>query len=235
MNKRKNRITAILNAVTFAEAGEHDKAIEFLGESPSSLAASQTTAPDQAPQQTRQCISLRDIIERGLAAITFAEAGETATAEEFMVSTERRKTVLLAIEGDTANPAAVDYALSVCERLQAQLDVLLVGERKGRAHELAIEHPEACVDASQLQHLAEKVERSSIPIRVTAVSGPVSQELSDYTRQHKEVGFVVMDSAMAHSDPSEAKRWTRLVDKLSQRIGIPLVTVRQRAHAEALS
>ncbi len=235
MSKRKDRITAILNAVTFAEAGEHDKAMEFLGESPSGLAANRTTAPDQALHQTRPCISLRDIIERGLAAITFAEAGETATAEEFLKSSERRKTVLLAIEGDTANPAAVDYALSVCERLQAQLDVLLVGERRGRAHEPAIEHPDACVDVSRLQHLAEKVERSTIPIRVTAVSGLVSQELPGYTKQHKEVGFVVMDSAMAHSDPSEARRWTRLVDKLSRRIDIPLVTVRQHDPLGALS
>ena len=227
MNEPKDRIPVIPDAVTFNGDREHDGEIEVLDESERCLKPNGDTDLGSPQHQAAKRSGWRDIIQRAMAAITFAEAGEPVTAGEFLRGTEKRKTVLLAIEGDSPDPSTVDYALSVCERLQAKLDVLLVGPC-----EPTWDHINGCSDASEL-HIVEKIEGSTTPIRVTAVSGPLSQELLDYTKRHKEVGFVVIDSAMARSDSSEARRWTRLADKLSRRIEIPLVTVRQRAPLES--
>ncbi len=236
MNEPKNRIPVTPDAVTVDGTGEHDREVEVLDESERCPTPNEAADLGSLPHRTAKRGGLRDLIQRAMAAITFAEAGEPATAAEFWRSAEKRRTVLLAIEGDTPAPSTVDYALSVCERLQAKLDVLLVGDDpKRRPNELEGGPMDGRSGTSELQHLVERMKRSPIPIRVTTVSGPVSEELLNYTKRHKEVEFVVIDSAVARSDPSEAKRWARLVDKLSRRIGIPLVTVRQRSSLESCS
>ena len=65
----RKRLEDLMNAVSFAEANEHDTALSFVG-----------------AKATRKKVSLDDM----MTAITFAEAGLPDTAREFLPVTDRK-------------------------------------------------------------------------------------------------------------------------------------------------
>ena len=66
----RKRLEDLMNAVSFAEANEHDTALSFVG-----------------AKATRKKVSLDDM----MTAITFAEAGLDDTAREFLQVTRRKR------------------------------------------------------------------------------------------------------------------------------------------------
>ena len=68
-------------------------------------------------------------VEDMLAAVSFAEEGESETARSLMKDGRR---VLLALKQGRIDPATVKYAVNTSKRIGAGLDVLYVGARKGR-------------------------------------------------------------------------------------------------------
>jgi lipopolysaccharide biosynthesis protein len=81
----RERFEKVMMAATFAEAGEHDTALEIMGEE------------KRARKQERKAVRL-GVFDRIMMAATFAEAGEHDTALEIMAEEKRvrkqdRKTV----------------------------------------------------------------------------------------------------------------------------------------------
>ena len=70
MKGLRKRLEELMNAVTFAEANEHDTALSFVG----------------AKATRKKRVTLDDV----MTAITFAEAGLADTAREFLQGTGRK-------------------------------------------------------------------------------------------------------------------------------------------------
>ena len=70
-----------------------------------------------------------------LAAVAFAEVGEFETAQEMLRSTKRLQTVLLVIEGETPDEDTFSYAVRLCQRMEAEIDILQIIDRNDNSND----------------------------------------------------------------------------------------------------
>ena len=124
MQNWRKKLEAVFSAVTFAEVGEYETALSCLsaerGDGPEkSESKARARERDLSPGE-----SLKQRLEDHLAAVAFAEAGEFETAVEMLPRSRKRDRVLLAIEGEVPTPSTFDYALSLCKRIDADMDIL---------------------------------------------------------------------------------------------------------------
>jgi hypothetical protein len=125
-------------------------------------------------------------------AVTFAEAGEFATAQEFV---EPRRHVLLALNEEQCTARALNCAANLCQRVEAGLDLLLVsGEPK---------------PADVPAPLAE-LEAKGIPYRVLRRTGKLGAEVLRHVREHRDVLFVVIDTLASWGAHRSERPWERL-------------------------
>ncbi len=214
MKKTKDKITALLNAITFAESGEHETAVQYLEEaSPPAEAevSSEHSDPTFVAKKTR---SLRQRLEEHLTAMAFAEAGDFRSAGEILGVQERQRTVLLAIEGEDPDPASFNYAASLCRRLDARMSVLVITGARGDE-----------AGTERIRALCKRLEGDGIPVNVETTRGESNRHLVDYAKHHKEIITVVYDSPKTRQRTSESKAWQRIAEELSNKLSIPLVTV----------
>jgi hypothetical protein len=178
---------------------------------------------------------LKERLESGLAAAAFAEAGEFQMAEEILQVPKKIQTVLLVIEGEVPNPSAFRHALNLCKRLDAEMDILQVIENSSSQKDYEALSRKMALGSAHVVALLREVEKEGIPFKITIRLGDVKDKLFNYARRHKDVGTVVFDSPKAASGSAEGRRWQRVIENLSQRLSIPLVTVVGQECAEAFS
>lgn len=130
-----------------------------------------------------------------LMASTFAQAGEFETAKALV---SRRRQVLLALDDDQPASHAVQCAVSLCKRVDAALDVLLVSSGDTVSSGVAT----ALADAG-------------LPFQLIRASGVLGKEIVRYVRSCRSVAFVVIESLDAWGVDKTAKPWRAL--------GCPLV------------
>jgi len=149
-------------------------------------------------------------VENLLAAASFAEEGESEAARTFLKEGRR---VLLALKEGWIDPRTLKYALNTAERVDAQLDILYVSNQN--IGNDAIDH--------QFRHFESELNTAGIRRRFTYRTGCLKQAIIDYTKQEKEILFVVIespDSADADCDRKDAK-----LTELRQKMKCPLVVV----------
>lgn len=225
MKKTKDKITAILNAITFAESGEHETAVQYLEEASRPATAETSSEPtDDPPFAENKAGSLRQRFDEHMAAITFAEAGDFRSAGEMLEASERQRTVLLAIEGEDPDPASFNYAVNLCRRVDAEMSVLLITDSTG--DEDGIEKVEA---------IYKRLEDNGIQANVETIRGNPNEHLVDYTKQHKEIVTVVYDSPKTRRDSRRSKVRRRITLELARKLAIPLVTVLSKQQATILT
>src|SRR3990172_12976093 len=117
---------------------------------------------------------LKKKIEDLMSAVSFAEEGEFDTAREFLKE-ERR--VLLAVRRGQADRKTFRYALNICKRVAAKLDVLYISPVEGA-------HP------GLEQGLAD-LREEGIEHRLIRKEGCLKQEIIDYTNSEAGVLFAV--------------------------------------------
>lgn len=151
-----------------------------------------------------------------LSAVTFAEAGEFATARTIM--SEGRK-VLLAVKESRIDSKTLKYALNTSKRIGADLDVL---------HVTAPDNNVITVDSLLLNFVSE-LKTEGIVYRMITRTGCLKQQIIDYTNSETDILFVVIESP--HSLDVDCNEKDKEISKLWQKLKCPLVVVMDGAKA----
>jgi hypothetical protein len=133
-----------------------------------------------------------------LSAVAFAEAGEFETATQ-LLGAERQ--VLLALREDRLDERAFNCALSLCQRVNAGLDILLVSATEALP--------------SRLARFFGELRSAGIGYRFVRGDGTFGKETTRYVRSCRTVAFVVIESLESWGDDCRGEPWRAL--------GCPLV------------
>src|SRR5512135_2957929 len=109
-------------------------------------------------------------VEHALTAASFAEEGDVETARSLMTESRR---VLLALKAGQIDAKTLKYALNTAKRINAQLDILYVGQDG----DPALETFQAELAAAGVKH------------RLVPRSGCLKQQIIEYTNSEKEILF----------------------------------------------
>lgn len=133
-----------------------------------------------------------------MAAATFAESGEFETAKEMLRGQQR---ILLALTGEEPDMNAFKYAVSICKRIGAGMDVL-------------------CVNMSNSviagKQFSDKLTKEGINFEVIQASGCVKEAIIAHTNKKAGIQFVVVESEnklnieCKKNDLSLTKKWKEL-------------------------
>ncbi|MEJ2719190.1 MAG: universal stress protein [Deltaproteobacteria bacterium] len=228
MKKVRKKINTLFNAVTFAEAGEHETAKEFLRE-PSKPAASQgvVRASTKSVKRTPGR-NLRKAFEHYAAATAFGESGESKTAVEISRTPRHVTTVLLAVDGSDLDTDALRFATNLCTRMDASLDVLQVIHKLPPESGESLESLRAKYAEEMRNHMAE-AGMHGMSTHISVSVGDVDKEVYAYAKNHKEVVAVVVDSPHTRDEKLERGKWTRILQRLSRRLAVPMITAESKA------
>lgn len=164
--------------------------------------------------------------------------------------------VLLAIDGVNPNGRAFSYAVELCKRIRAELNVLQVISPRNIAHYLKMVHEgarcakeyiegtmvaaafseageyEAARDLraqalQKINQLLPQSERVGVPFRVTIKSGRPSNEIICYVEEHRDVVLTIYDRARKENPSCNCVVPDSVVlRKVREQLPIPLVVMR---------
>ncbi len=149
-------------------------------------------------------------VESILAAASFAEEGEVATARSIMQEGRR---VLLALKEGRVDVKTLKYALNTAKRIGAHLDILYVAATGGG---------EIMVDPL-LRHFESELSAEGIRYRLIPRTGCLKQQIIDYTNSEKEILFAVIESP--NSLDLDCNKRDKTLSELWQKLKCPLVVV----------
>jgi K+-sensing histidine kinase KdpD len=233
MRKIGKKINTLFNAVTFAEAGEHEIAKEFLEEPSNPLTSPQGDLASASSAKRTRGRGLRESIQRYAAAAAFGESGEPGTAVEISHIPRNAAKVLLAIDGYDLDTDALRFAANLCTRMDASLDVLQVIHHVPRDTEESPESP-AATHSEEIRKHIRRARAMGISLHISVSVGDVDEEVYAYAKSHKEVVAVVFDSPHARNEKLERGKWTRILQRLSRRLSIPMITAESKEPVGAL-
>jgi len=225
MKRAKEKITAMLNAITFAEAGEHETARQYLEQASSLNAQGNQRTQAGRESETR---SFFQRVQDYVTASVFAQAGDFETAAETLQAAERHRTVLLVIEGKTPDEAAFHYALGACKRTGAQMDILQLIDESADGLDAAKLTRIGAELSERLGNLLQELKTEKIPFRLTVRSGDVRERLYRYAMRHTDIVMAVYDPSKPAEQSAGSRGRQRMVEKISRRLSIPLVIVSER-------
>jgi len=153
------------------------------------------------------------IVEDALTAATFAEEGESAAARSLLKASRK---VLLALEAEHINPKTLKYAQNTAARVNASLDILLVGTTGKETDRI-------------LGPFFLDLDAAGIPHKLLHGSGCLKKEIIDYTNREKEVLFAVIESP--ESLDAECRSGDEALSNLWRSLSCPLVVVTDPARA----
>jgi len=171
--------------------------------------------------------------QRHMAAATFAESGEHKSAQEMLEPLRSPKTVLLVVYRTAPDSAALGYALNLCQRTDAHLEILYVSESPQEEIGSASDDNTSAWENEQFSRLKDILSKAEIPYTITTNPGNTSQEVLNYLRDHREISTVILDSHTGSEAPMRTKRRTRLMRKIAQYLSVPVVTVLPREQESA--
>ena len=145
-------------------------------------------------------MDIRDVIrqfEEIMAATAFAEGGEFDTAREIL--NERRK-VLLVLTGMESDMKAGRYAVNLCKRIGAGLEILYITNDASKKTSLNV--------------YLKELETKGIEYRIAERENSLKEDIKRFTDKEKNVHFVVDSQDLEiDSERDEKKRleeWERL-------------------------
>jgi hypothetical protein len=155
-------------------------------------------------------------VENVMAAATFAEEGQAATAMSIMKEGRR---VLLALKEGRIDAKTLKYALNTSKRIGADLDILHVAAQGNTA---------ATTDPL-LSDFESELKAEGIVYRMTRRTGCLKQQILDYTNSEKEILFAVIESPK--SLDADCNKGDKTLSELWQKLKCPLVVVMDGARA----
>lgn len=184
-----------------------------------------TTPLNDRPRSKSKKPSLRERLQQHMAAIAYAEAGEFQSAEEIIQPAPKSRTVLLVIEGESPDPSAFSYAVNLCKRTNAELDILQVIEISNKGEDYELLSQKMANSSRHLVDLVRQLEQMAVPFKVTMRLGEPGSKLFNYAKRHKDVAMVILDSPKAREASAKNDAWARWVRELSRQLSIPLIAV----------
>ncbi len=170
--------------------------------------------------------SLRERLQQHMAAIAYAEAGEFQSAEEIIQPVPKsHNTVLLVIEGENPAPSAFSYAVNLCKRTNAELDILQVIEISAKGEDYELLSQKMANSSRHLVDLVRQLEQTAVSFKVTMRLGEPASKLVNYAKRHKDVAMVILDSPKAREASTKNGAWAKWVKELSRQLSIPLIAV----------
>ncbi len=145
-----------------------------------------------------------------MAAAAFAEAGEFETARETL--REQRK-ILLALTGEKSDINAFRYALNMCKRIGAELEILYSSEHK----------------EGLLNQFQSELKKEGIEHRLIQRNGCIKEEILSYTSKKREILFVVVESSDGLN--INCKKANKIIAESWENLKCPLVVVSDSAMA----
>ena len=148
--------------------------------------------------------------DEAMTAAAFAEEGEFETARKIL---RAQKTVVFAFTGEESDSNAFRYAVGVCQRLGAKLDILYSGSKK----------------SSAISRFKSELHQSGTDYRFVKTDGCVKEAVLEYTGERTDILFVVVESWDGFD--ANCKKSTRLVKRSWINLKCPLVVVSDLAKA----
>jgi hypothetical protein len=148
--------------------------------------------------------------EDAMAASAYAEAGEFEAARETLKGGGR---VLLALTGENSGRSSFKYALNICKRIRASLEILYLPENK-----------EGLLDTFEAE-----LKKEGIDYSLTRGEGCIKEEILGYTNKHRETLFVVVESSDGLN--INCRRGDKIIAHSWKRLKCPLVVVSDMAMA----
>jgi len=142
--------------------------------------------------------------EDAMAAVAFAEAGEFETARETL--REQRK-ILLALTGERSDINAFRYALNMCKRIGAELEILYISD----------------LSEDLLNQFQAELKKEKIVYRLIQRNGCIKEEILTYTGRKREILFVVVESSDGLN--IKCKKADKIIAKPWDNLKCPLVVV----------
>lgn len=174
-------------------------------------------------------------LQRHMAAVAYAEAGEFQSARELLEPAGKPPAVLLVVEGAMADPGAFSYALNLCKRTGADLDILHVMDKSSADSEVETAGSIMAGATGIPVTLERMVEETGVTFKVTARRGAVDKRVLDYAKRHKNVSMVVLDSPRSRESSVKDKAWVRFLEEMARNLSIPITTVRPKEVAPVSS
>lgn len=115
--------------------------------------------------------------------------------------------VLLAVREDRVEEAALSYALNICKRVGAEIDLLLVPRRN--------------VVPTAIAEFLERLAAEGVGYRLIRRAAPLGEAIAAHAKGHKDVLFVVIDSLESWGEPTGGA--SRRPVQPWQRLHCPLV------------
>lgn len=145
----------------------------------------------------------KDKLEDLFASAAFAEGGDVETAREV----QGKRNVLLVIRGAESDRAPFKYALNICKRISAALEVIYSA-------------PESQV-RGMLKTVVGEAEKEGVPVRLVKKAGCIKKAVVEYTEDRSDIQFVVVKSHGDLDDDCNEKEVLRAWKSLD----CPLVVV----------
>lgn len=165
--------------------------------------------------------------QRFMAAAAFAESGETETALEILDAPKKTTTVLLAVGGSYINKEAFRYAVNLCRRMDASLDVLHVVPEEC-AHNAESGRISLEGYSAEIGKLLQEASKNRVSVHLSVTVGDVDREVCAYAKDNREVVAVVLDSPYVHGAGPERGKCRRVLQILSRRLAVPLITAESK-------
>ncbi len=141
---------------------------------------------------------LADKFEEIMTSVAFAEAGEVAGAMSIL---HERHKVLLVLTGEETDMKAAKYALNMCRRIGAGIQVLYVTKNED--------------EMPSLEECLKELKTKGIEYQVLQCKEPMKEEIIRFIEKEKGIQFVVIDSQDLNIDsdgdkPETLKKWEGL-------------------------
>ena len=162
--------------------------------------------------------------ETAMSAVAFAEEGEFDTARQMLSPGKNaHKKVLLGIDAVEVDTKILRYALNLCKRVGAKLEVLQVL----RPEELGETTKSIGLHAHQLclSPLQNSLERMGIAYQPLLTNTSLVEELVSYIGKRRDIFCVVLEATQTEEKPSLSVK-QRLVEEF-EKLKCPVVTYGQ--------
>ncbi|RJQ51361.1 MAG: hypothetical protein C4526_10270 [Nitrospiraceae bacterium] len=146
------------------------------------------------------------------AAAAFAEAGEFETAKQIL---KGRKKVLLTLTGRESDLKSFRYALNICKRIDAELEILHVSRSIGTL--------------KLLKQFQDEPGAEKTGFRIIEGIGCLKEAIIGHTEKSPDIQFVVVESSEALN--MDCTKNERVLSKAWKNLKCPLVLVSEASGA----
>jgi len=166
---------------------------------------------------------IRKRIEEAMTAVAFAEEGEFETARQMLKNKKTaNKRVLLGTDAEEIDRQFIKYALQLCSRLGAGLEIIHLVEEKD---------PHSGPPNRELQQLKKSLEEKNIIYQAVAGGGSLEEEVERYSKGRRDILCVVLESSTVEQPREKTGAAGKRENRFLKNLSCPVVLFESQARA----